>query len=92
MPSGILVMCSRQKFCPFSETPDVFALQQDNAPAHVASSTLSYLRDQNILLLPWLPFSPDLNPIEHVWAWMKKRVRQKNPQNLMDLAIAILEV
>ena len=31
------------------ETPDVFALQQDNAHAHVASSTLSYLRDQNIL-------------------------------------------
>ena len=86
MPSGILVMC------PFSETPNVFALQQDNAPAHVASSTLSYLRDQNILLLSWPPFSPDLNPIEHVWAWMKKRVRQKNPQNLMDMAVAILEV
>ena len=74
------------------ETPDVFALQQDNAPTHVASSTLSYLRDQNIMLLSWPPFSPDLNPIEHVWAWMKKRVGQKNPQNLMDLAIAILEV
>ena len=74
------------------ETPDIFALQQDNAPAHVASSTLSYLRDQNIQLLSWPPFSPDINPIEHVRAWMKKRVRQKDPQNLMNLAIAVLEV
>ena len=36
--------------------------QQDNAPCH----TLNWLEDQQIRLLPWLPASPDLNPIENL--------------------------
>jgi transposase len=40
----------------------------------------------HILFLP--PYSPDLNPIEHFWAWLKKKLRKILPQfNSLDDAI-----
>ena len=47
-----------------------FIYQQDGAPAHTANSVSDWFREQDIRLLPWCPRSPDLNPIENVWAWM----------------------
>ena len=31
-------------------------------------------------LLPWAPQSPDMNPIEHVWMFMKRELREKWPR------------
>jgi transposase len=40
----------------------------------------------HILFLP--PYSPDLNPIEHFWAWLKKKLRKILPQfNSLDNAV-----
>jgi transposase len=45
---------------------------QNNASSHTAKSTQAYLRSNNITLMEHPPLSPDLNPIELVWAEMKK--------------------
>ena len=44
---------------------------QDNASCHKACATIDKLRVHGIQPLEWPAFSSDLNPIEHMWKWMK---------------------
>jgi hypothetical protein len=42
--------------------------QQDNASIYASKSANKRFQEQNITLLPWPALSPDLNPIENLWA------------------------
>jgi hypothetical protein len=64
---------------------------QDNTPPHRAQSTLKYLQSEDIRVPVWPALSPDINPIEHVWALMKKQVRKQNPTNMNMLRTAIVD-
>ena len=48
-------------------------LQQDNARPHVARVCQDFLANNNIAPLAWLPYSPDLTPIEHMWDELDRR-------------------
>ena len=52
-------------------------IQQDNATPHTTRLTTTFLDANNIRTLPWPPLSPDLNPIEHVWDDMGRRLRAR---------------
>jgi transposase len=63
--------------------------QQDNARPHVAADTMRFLARKRITTTQWPAYSPDINPIENVWALMKNFVRRCEPQNVTELIAAI---
>ena len=72
---------------------DIMLFQQDNAHAHSARLTMDFFNQNGVQVLPWPVFSPDLNPIEHLWDQFRKRVysRCHPPINRQQLAMALQE-
>ena len=49
--------------------------QQDNAPVHKSEVVRNFLAQEQWEVLDWPAYSPDLNPIENIWAIFKKSLR-----------------
>ncbi len=68
-----------------------FILHQDNDPKHPASSVKQFIRTKKWKVLDCPSQSPDLNPIEHEFHQLKRRVKAETPQNKQQLELAALK-
>lgn len=48
--------------------------QQDGDPKHTAKIVKNWLNSQKFSTIKWPAQSPDLNPVENLWAYMKKKI------------------
>jgi DDE superfamily endonuclease/Transposase len=64
---------------------DDFLFQQDNDPKHTSQYVQEFFKHNEITVLDWPSQSPDLNPIEHLWDFVKREVRKRGLTSIRDL-------
>jgi transposase len=69
--------------------PQLWWFLWDNSPIHTATLIQHWLHNHGINCLPIPPYSPDLNPTEHLFADLARRVEQHFPQTKEQLKEAI---
>ena len=68
---------------PFLQRQRPAILMHDNARPHVGRICRQFLNRNNVNVLLWPAVSPDMNPIEHIWDYLGRKVRARG--NVHDL-------
>ena len=63
--------------------------QQDGAAIHTSKATRAFLEESGLETFRWPAKSPDLNPIERVWAHVQKAVGKMHPLTPKELVTAV---
>ena len=63
----------------------------DNARPHRARAVTAYFQSEAVTSVPWPAMNPDLNPIEHIWDMLGRRIHAREPlvQNIRQLEAAL---
>jgi transposase len=64
---------------------------QDNDPKHKSRIVRTWLFNHGIQCLDFPPYSPDLNPIEHLWAELARRVEKRPAATMEELQDIVAE-
>lgn len=77
------VLPSAKKF--FGAGNQNWHLLEDGDSKHTSKLCKAWKAENGIKVLEWPANSPDCNPIENVWAYLKMRLRRKNYNSLRHL-------
>jgi len=53
--------------------------------------SIAWFKRNKIKMFEWPPQSPDLNPIEHLWAYLKKRIHVRKCNSITEFKKVIFE-
>jgi hypothetical protein len=51
----------------------------DNARPHCSRAVTAYLQSEAVTSVPWPAMIPDLNPIQHIWDMLGRRIHAQEP-------------
>ena len=66
--------------------------QQDLAPCHTSKKVKEFFSKKGLTVLQWPGNSPDINPIENLWAIIKQRLQSYDCTTLEKLQNAVFEL
>ncbi|KAG8308341.1 Ubiquitin carboxyl-terminal hydrolase 22 [Homalodisca vitripennis] len=84
-------ICQRRIVPLMQRNPDLI-FQQDLAPCHTSKKMKAFFRNQHIEVLSWPGNSPDLNPIENLWAILKKKLGKMDCCRKDELIKSVIRV
>ncbi|GFU67176.1 transposable element Tcb2 transposase [Trichonephila clavipes] len=96
-------VCNRDRYCEEVLLPHVrlfrgaigpgFIFMDDNAWPHRTLAVEELLESEDITRMDWPAYSPDLNPIEHVWDALGRRIAERlhHPENIQQLKQMLIE-
>ncbi|KAK2578395.1 hypothetical protein KPH14_011600 [Odynerus spinipes] len=67
------------------QMPIEWLFQHDNDPKHSSKLIKNFVTEENINVVKWPSQSPDLNPIEHMWSYIKRQLGSHSYTNTTEL-------
>ncbi|KAK5860518.1 hypothetical protein PBY51_021987 [Eleginops maclovinus] len=65
--------------------------QHDTDPKHTSKRTTALLKRLRVKVMDWPSMSPDLNPVEHLWGLLRRRVEEHKVSDIHQLCDVVME-